>query len=135
MSAMDSIIRRAAGRGPRTPAPPVVPPAADEFTARATEIGVAADLLDLARGLVGEGLSGAALTSSLQKLITERPGFVSPGHVAPERPDGLDGGARMPREDASGDPSATMNTLIRQAAGRQPEYRRGGNGVSYPVCG
>lgn len=80
---------------------------------------------------------GGRFTADMNTLIRRAAGRLpaAPAVVAAERPDGLHGGARMPREDASGDPNATMNAAIRVAAGRQPEYRRGSNGVSYPVGG
>lgn len=113
---MDEAIRRAAGYGSREPHPAdTISPDDDDFTQQAKRAGVPADLLDVARSLVPEGLSGAALASALQKTLSERPGLATAG--APSAgPEGLDGGAgreARPRQEPD------MNRLIRRAAGRE----------------
>ena len=93
----DAIIR-AAGRLPA--GPPREHPAAtigdddNPFARTAKRLGIPDDLVDIARTAIGpnaDELSGAALTSALQKAISDRPGL----QVAEPRPMAqLDGGAR-----------------------------------------
>jgi hypothetical protein len=120
--AMDNAIRAAAGRLPRElNAASTITEDDDAFARRAKTLGVASDLVDVARGLIpgADELKGAALHSALAKAIGERPSL-SPdfdAHFA-RLPAGVDGGAdRNVRSDASTD--SDMNHLIRVAAGKE----------------
>ena len=126
MSEMNDAIRQVAGR----PSRPVIPEDADAFTRSAVTLGVPDDLVDVARRLVDSSLTGAALESSLRRLIEERPGLVSPRHVLSARPEGLDGGRHAPRHE---DP-VDMNELIRALAGKGPQpLRLAPNGIPLSV--
>jgi hypothetical protein len=109
-----------------------VPEDADAFTRAAMTLGVPDDLVDVARRLVDSSLTGAALESSLRRVIEERPGLVSPGYVPPVQPDGLDGGS-----PARHDPEPVdMNELVRALAGKGPQpIRRAPNGILLSLDG
>src|SRR5919106_2170684 len=62
-----------------------------------------------------DGLSGAALTSAIAKLVEERPGLMTPG-VAPPTPTGLDGGVRGTPAAAKGSSGAAIDAMIRARA-------------------
>lgn len=91
---MNEAILRAAGRLPREADPAsTISEDDDALAVTLKHHGVAADLVDVAHGLVPEGLQGAALASAVAKLVEERPGLTTPGFEPPPRPEGLDGGS------------------------------------------
>jgi hypothetical protein len=127
---MDQTIRAAAGYGPAAHPADLVPDDADAFTREALRRGIPADLVDVARATIpsaGE-LSGAALTSALEKAIGDRPGLRT-AEPRETRLAGLDGGRRAaPRE-----PQATgeaVDQIIRAVARGTPlPKRRATNGI------
>lgn len=118
---LDAAIRGAAGLAPPAEAHPAgaITDDDDAFAREAKTLGVAGDLVDVARSLISNAdeLSGAALRSALAKAIAERPGLATAAPLV-TRPEGLDGGQRSPR---SSEPSGTsMDAIIRGRAGRGP---------------
>lgn len=76
----------------------------------ASRLGVKPDLVDTVSALIDwndvDADDSKAIEKAIKELIKERPSLSG-------RPDGLDGGARRPREGET-----DMNALIRRAAGR-----------------
>jgi len=133
--AINDAILRAAGRAPREPDPAsTISEDDDSFSREAKTLGIASDLVDLARAVVpnADELAGAALTSALTKAIGERPSLAPDFQARMEtRLDGLDGGAgRGSRREPEESPSTKMNRLIRQKTGRMPlDVPRAPNGL------